>query len=105
MPNGNDRGSTSHRRARKLWLISEEAGWGGNGEDVPCWECGVVVELVDLIADRIIPAERGGTYARSNIAPHCPLCSHRQGNRAMRRAVIKRASAAWLAARPYLARV
>ena len=85
MPNGNDRGSSRDRRARKLWLISGAAGWGGNGEDVPCWECGVLVEIDDLIADRIIPAERGGRYTRDNIAPHCATCSHRQGYRAMLR--------------------
>lgn len=84
MPNGNDRGSSADRRRRKLWLISPEAGWGGDGETVPCWECSVLLELPDLFADRIIPGCVGGTYARTNIAPHCDRCSHRQGQRIMR---------------------
>jgi hypothetical protein len=79
--NTNERGSSYERRRRKLWLISPEAGWGGDGIDVPRWDCGVLVELEDLIADRIIRGEDGGRYTRDNIAPHCPLCSCRQGQR------------------------
>lgn len=79
--NTNERGSSYERRRRKLWLISPESGWGGDGHDVPCWECGVLVELEDLIADRIIGGEVGGRYTRDNIAPHCPLCSGQQGQR------------------------
>lgn len=29
--NTNQRGSAQQRRARRHWLLSEEAGWGGNG--------------------------------------------------------------------------
>ncbi|MCU1418525.1 MAG: hypothetical protein JWP32_2699 [Schumannella sp.] len=79
--NTNERGSSYERRRRKLWLVSPEAGWGGDGETVPCWECDVLVELADLVADRIFPGEDGGRYTRDNIAPHCPLCSGRQGAR------------------------
>lgn len=82
--NTNDRGSSYERRRRKAWLISPESGWGGDGVDVPCWEpdCGVLVGSdLELIADRIIPGERGGRYTRDNIAPHCALCSSRQGQR------------------------
>ncbi|AVJ49448.1 HNH endonuclease [Mycobacterium phage Chunky] len=79
--NSAERGSSYARRARKLWLISPEAGWGGDGETVPCWDCGVLCELEDLIADRIVPGEDGGRYTRDNIAPHCLLCSCRQGQR------------------------
>ena len=77
----NCRGNNRQRRARKLWMLSPEAGWGGDGIDVPCWECGVLCEYDDLFIDRIIPAERQGCYHRENIAPHCGLCSHRQGQR------------------------
>lgn len=90
MPNGNDRGNTRDRLRRKLWLLSVEAGWGGDGQDVPCWECGVLCELEDLVADRIIPSERGGRYTRDNIRPHCCLCSHREGQRACVRILIGR---------------
>lgn len=81
--NSAERGSAANRRARKRWLLSPEAQWGGDGETVPCWECGVLCgpDDVDLVADRVIPGERGGTYARDNIAPHCSLCSCRQGQR------------------------
>lgn len=79
--NTNERGSSYERRARKAWLLSVAAGWGGDGESVPCWECDVLVEAEDLIADRIIAGEHGGRYVRANIAPHCPLCSGRQGQR------------------------
>jgi len=79
--NTNDRGNTAQRRARKLWLLSHEAGWGGDGETVPCWECGMLCEYEDLVADRIISGENGGRYTRDNIAPHCQLCSCRQGQR------------------------
>lgn len=85
MPNGNQRGSSYQRRARKLWLVSVAAGWGGDGETVPCWECCALLEICDVFADRIIPYCEGGTYARNNIAPHCELCSHRQGQRIMRK--------------------
>lgn len=86
MPNGNQRGSSYQRRARKAWLLSPEAGWGGDGQSVPCWECGVLCgpDDAELIADRIIPWCQGGTYIRSNVAPHCDRCSHQQGQRLMR---------------------
>lgn len=105
MPNGNQRGSSYDRERRRAWLLSEAAGWGGDGETVPCWECGVLCgpDDVGLVCDRIVPAERGGTYARTNIAPHCELCSHRQGQAATTRIVRQRRSAAWLAEHLYLA--
>ena len=91
--NSNERGSSADRRARKLWLLSPGAGWGGDGETVPCWDCGVVLEYPDLIADRIIPGERGGTYRRDNIAPHCLPCSCRQGQfRTVQLAAARRAN-------------
>lgn len=51
--NSAERGSSHQRRARKAWLLSPAAGWGGDG----------------------------GRYTRDNIAPHCPLCPSRQGQR------------------------
>lgn len=85
--NSNQRGNTRDRARRKALLLSPAGGWGGDGETVPCWECGVLCGPVDvdLCVDRIIPAARGGTYwDPDNIAPHCSQCSHRQGNRLMR---------------------
>ncbi|QBP32642.1 HNH endonuclease [Mycobacterium phage GodPhather] len=84
MPNGNARGNSRDRARRRAFLLSPEGGWGGDGETVPCWECGVLCgpDDVDLVCDRIIPGERGGSYFDpGNVAPHCTLCSHRQGQR------------------------
>ncbi|URC18190.1 HNH endonuclease [Mycobacterium phage Zenteno07] len=84
---GNDkRGSSYDRRARREWLVSPAAGFGGDGEKVPCWEpdCKAMVTVVTMCVDRIIPGEQGGTYRRNNIRPHCAPCSHRQGYRRMR---------------------
>ena len=79
---GNDkRGSSYDRRARREWLVSTAAPWGGDGDKVPCWECGAMVSTATMCVDRIIPGEEGGTYRRDNIRPHCPTCSHRQGAR------------------------
>jgi hypothetical protein len=36
--NSNERGSSYDRRARRAWLISPSAGFGGDGVKVPCWE-------------------------------------------------------------------
>lgn len=106
MPNGNDRGSSYDRARRKAWLVSAAAGWGGDGIDVPCWSCGVLVGTdLELFADRLIPACQGGTYRRDNIAPHCALCSHQQGQAIMRARRTQAASAAWLASHLYLCRV
>lgn len=79
---GNDhRGSSYDRRARREWLVSPAAPWGGDGDKVPCWECGAMLTAKTMHVDRIIPGEEGGTYRRNNIRPHCPTCSHRQGAR------------------------
>lgn len=75
------RGSSYDRRARRAWLLSPSAGFGGDGTKVPCWECGALVDDDTMIVDRIIPGELGGTYRRDNIRPHCRTCSCRQGAR------------------------
>jgi hypothetical protein len=80
--NRNERGSSYDRRARKLWMVSPAAGFGGDGVKVPCWECGKMLAVNEIIADRIVPGELGGTYRRSNLrGPHCRVCSCRQGQR------------------------
>jgi hypothetical protein len=82
----NRRGNTKDRRARRLHLLSAEAGFGGNGVEVPCWECGQLVDYVTLVVDRIVPGSRrtkeypnGGTYERRNIRPQCHACAAAQG--------------------------
>jgi 5-methylcytosine-specific restriction endonuclease McrA len=84
MPNGNDRGSSYDRRARRAWLLSPASGFGGDGVKVACWECGAMVSDKTIHVDRIVPAHQGGRYVRANIRPHCPTCSHREGQRVMR---------------------
>ena len=79
--NSAERGSSHARRARRAWLVTPEAGWGGDGETVPCWDCGVVLEPCDIYVDRLVPGEDGGRYTRDNIGPHCAVCSCRQGQR------------------------
>lgn len=78
-PLGDPRGNSMARRRRRIWLLSIEAGWGGDGETVPCWDCGVLLEFDDLFVDRIIRGEDGGRYTNDNVAPHCCPCSGRQG--------------------------
>ena len=92
---GNDkRGSSYDRRARRAWLLSPEAGWGGDGEKVPCSEpgCGAMVNMRTMYVDRIIPGEQGGTYRRDNIKPHCGSCSHKQGQRRMREKIAEQSA-------------
>lgn len=81
MPNGNQRGSSYDRRARRAWLLSPAAGFGGDGVKVACWECGAMVNDRTLFVDRIIPCHEGGRHRRDNIRPHCATCSHREGQR------------------------
>lgn len=77
--NSNERGSSYDRRARRAWLLSPASGFGGNGEKVPCWECGAMVNDKTLVVDRVTAGEDGGRYTRGNIRPHCPTCSCLQG--------------------------
>jgi hypothetical protein len=79
--NTNERGSSYDRRARREWVLSPAAPFGGDGEKVPCWECGAMVSAKTMHIDRIIPGEAGGRYVRANIRPHCGPCSCRSGQR------------------------
>lgn len=70
---GDHRGSAASRRARKTWLLSPDAGFGGDGTTVPCaHRCGAVLTFATVEADRIIP---GGPYARHNVQPACRDCN------------------------------
>lgn len=81
--NTNERGSSHNRRARREWLLGPKAPFGGDGEKVPCHECGAMLTNKTMFVDRIIPGEQGGRYTRDNIRPHCASCSCRQGYRRM----------------------
>lgn len=96
--NSNERGSSYDRRARRTWLLSPKSGFGGDGEKVPCWECGAMVNIRTMIVDRINPGEFGGRYTRANIRPHCVCCSGRQGQT---RATELRCNRASIAFSPY----
>lgn len=94
--NGNARGSSYSRRARRAWLIANYA------SDVPgyarCYRCGVLLYNPDarpdlhfteshwilktyraLTVDRIIPGCKGGRYTRDNIRPACGPCNSETG--------------------------
>lgn len=72
---GDKRGNCRDREARRRWMKSPEAGFGGNGETVPCVHCGI--DLHHPEADRIVP---GGTYARTNVQPACRGCNLGRSN-------------------------
>jgi hypothetical protein len=70
---GDKRGSSRDRAARKRWMLSPEAGFGGDGTYVPCVHgCLSLLSYVTVEADRIRP---GGSYARSNVQPSCRSCN------------------------------
>jgi hypothetical protein len=69
---GDKRGCAASRRARKLWMLSPEAPWGGDGTYVPCVHCLAWLDYFALEADRIVP---GGSYRRTNIQPSCGPCN------------------------------
>lgn len=73
MPNGNDRGNTADRKARKAWLLKT---WESDRQGmVRCFRCGLPMLIEDVTVDRIVPGCRGGTYARNNIRPACLRCN------------------------------
>ena len=82
MGNSNARGSTKDRRNRKLWLLSPEGGFDGDGETVSCVTCGVILDYETLTVDRFpIMGCDGGTYQRGNIRPLCRPCNCGHGAR------------------------
>lgn len=75
--NTNARGSAEGRRRRKQALLNRD----GDGTTAPCWECATPVTARTMVADRIVPGCRGGTYRLSNLRVHCRPCSEAQGRR------------------------
>lgn len=72
---GDDRGNTTNRRRRKLWLLSAESGHGGDGTSVPCHRCRAPLTYETMDVDRIIPGRLGGRYVRENVRPACTRCN------------------------------
>jgi hypothetical protein len=81
--NRNARGGAPSRRARKLWLLSPAAGFGGDGEKVGCaFDCGTMLDFDTVTADRYpLAGCDGGTYKRGNIRPACLRCNAADGGR------------------------
>lgn len=74
--NANSRGSSSDRRARKIYLLATF----GDGYSAPCHFCGFHLDWFTITADRIIRAIDGGTYRRGNIRPACGSCNSSDGS-------------------------
>lgn len=78
--NRNDRGSSTDRRRRREWLVTEY----GDGQDVACFlqrspHCLYVLDVDNVSPDRVKLGVHGGTYRRSNILPACLPCQCHQG--------------------------
>jgi hypothetical protein len=81
--NGNSRGSSYTRRARKLWLI-ETYGWPDPVDPlqgiVLCWQCSVPMTFEDITVDRYpLAGIDGGGYGHDNIRPACRYCNEGDG--------------------------
>jgi hypothetical protein len=86
------RGSAYDRRARKAWLLSAQAGFGGNGQAVPCYWCRCPLTSATVEADRFpLCGHSGGGYRRDNIVPACGDCNR---TRCSRRGAVCRVRAA-----------
>lgn len=100
--NGNDRGSSYTRAARRAWLVETYRAdadlssfsvsvhpWQpqrpvqcplGSGEPAcRCYRCGTLLSVDTVTVDRIIPGAQGGTYRRNNIRPACGTCNSSTG--------------------------
>lgn len=104
--NGNARGSSYNRAARRQWLIDNYAAdcaiaiparftcelvipvshivqYQEYGDSVyrccRCYRCGKLLTVDTVTVDRIVPGCKGGTYARNNIRPACGGCNSETG--------------------------
>lgn len=73
--NRDQRGNTTDRRRRKLFLLERD----GDGTWVACYACGLMLDIRTLTVDRIVPACQGGRYIRSNIRAACGACNSETG--------------------------
>lgn len=81
--NGNARGSSTDRRARRRWLLRT---WRANKPGfVRCYRCGALLDESTVTVDRIIPGCLGGRYVRTNIRPACSGCNSETGGQLARR--------------------
>lgn len=95
--NGNERGSSYARAARRAWLVETYRADAdmpdfrppypvfngcapGMGEPAcRCYRCGCLCTVDTVTVDRIIPGALGGTYRRNNIRPACGTCNSSTG--------------------------
>jgi thymidylate synthase (FAD) len=84
--NSNDRGSAAQRRSRKNWILSPEAGFGGDGTYVPCARAKTHCNQFQLTFETMqvdrhpLPGILGGKYHRHNIRPLCVPCNRALGH-------------------------
>lgn len=76
--NGNARGNSRDRAARRAWLLRAFQSDRGPGT-CRCYRCGDVLTEKSITVDRIIPGCHGGTYRRDNIRPACASCNSETG--------------------------
>ena len=105
--NGNARGSSADRAARRAWLLTTyradvDVLANEDGEIVSvvpvgsitvdtyvgswtracrCYRCGALLTENTVTVDRIVPGCQGGTYRRNNIRPACSKCNSETGGR------------------------
>jgi len=98
--NGNARGSSTDRAARRAYLLDTyradvDGMWfatpfsdglfitatpRGTGFQVcRCYRCGILLDADTVTVDRIRPGCQGGTYRRTNIRPCCGRCNSETG--------------------------
>jgi hypothetical protein len=79
------RGKPPQRRKRKLWLLSPESGFGGDGTYVMCAmqllpNCIGLLTYETLTVDLYPkPRREGGRYTPNNIRPACHPCNSYDG--------------------------
>jgi len=81
--NGGARPNAYQRRSNKRYLLSPEAGFGGNGSVVPCAHCGKELDFAAVEADRAKPGSKGGGYQQWNLVPSCSPCNKRRGDKSL----------------------
>jgi hypothetical protein len=83
---GEHSGNSYDRAARKRFLLSPEAGFGGDSRTVECNWCGDPLTLETITVDRFPDCgHNGGTYRRNNIVPACQPCNSEACSCARRR--------------------
>jgi hypothetical protein len=76
------RGNSYDRARRKRWLLSPEAGHGGDGQHVDCRWCGRQLTADTLEIDRWpVCGHAGGRYVQKNIVPACGECNRTRCSR------------------------